>query len=225
MTAELRPGVWWLPQRGVNAYLVEDGDALTLVDAGMPWQAENIRRGLEVAGYQPRDLDRVLITHYDLDHVGGLRSLLESAGDVDVYCGARDADILTGRRKPPLRNRKGLFHRLTGFLVPSIESPVHSVEDGDRIGGFEAIHTPGHTVGHTAYVHEGRDAALLGDLVRADDGALEPSPALLSVDTDDVDASIQRVLGRVPDFRAACVGHGDPLRSGGRAALAAAVER
>ncbi|WP_232702744.1 MBL fold metallo-hydrolase [Halobacterium wangiae] len=220
MTAELRPGVWWLSLRGVNAYLVEDGDDLTLVDAGMPWQAGKIRHGLEVAGFSASDLDRVLVTHYDLDHVGGLRSLVESAGDVEVYCGARDADVLTGLRKPPLGNRKGLFHRLTGFLVPAVDAPVHSVEDGDQIGGFEAIHTPGHTVGHTVYVHEDREAAMLGDLVRASDGSLEPSPALLSVDTDAVDASIKRVLDRAPDFQAACVGHGDPLRSGGRAALA-----
>jgi glyoxylase-like metal-dependent hydrolase (beta-lactamase superfamily II) len=221
MTTELRPGVWWLSLRGVNAYLVEDSGALTLVDAGMPWQAGKIRRGLEVAGYSPRDLDRILVTHYDLDHVGGLRSLLESAGDVDVYCGARDADLLTGRRKPPLGNRKGLFHRLTGFLVPPIHSPVERVGDGVEIGGFVAIHAPGHTAGHTVYVHEERNAALLGDLVREDDRELKPSPALLSADTDAVDRSIQRVLDRTPEFEAACVGHGDPLRSGGLAALAA----
>ncbi|MFC3477255.1 MBL fold metallo-hydrolase [Halobacterium litoreum] len=219
MTAELRPGVWHLALRGVNAYLVEDGDALTLVDAGMPWQAGEIRRQLEVAGFSMRDVDRVLVTHYDLDHVGGLRSLLDGAGDVEVYCGARDADVLAGRRKPPWDNRKGVFQRLTGVLVPSVRASIRAVDDGDRIGGFEAIHAPGHTPGHTVFVHEGLETAMLGDLVREDGGELEPSPALLSYDTDEVAESIRRVLDRAPDFEVACVGHGDPLRARGREAL------
>jgi len=235
MAVELRPGVWQVGLRGVNAYLVEDDDGLALVDTGLPWQADSVRRGLEVAGFSMRDVDRVLLTHYDVDHVGGLQSLLESvggggggdggAGDrIEVCCGEGDADLVVGNRKPPLSLPKGLGQRLGRVLTPSVDSPVRALGDGDEVGGFEVVATPGHTPGHVAYVHEDLEAALLGDLVRADgDGGLELSPRLLSSDTGQLEPSVRRVLDRAPAFEAACVGHGDPVRAGGRDALAAAV--
>jgi len=233
MAVELRPGVWQVGLRGVNAYLAEDEDGLALVDTGLPWQADSVRRGLEVAGFPMRDIDRVLLTHYDVDHVGGLRSLLDSAdggdggggGGIEVCCGEGDADLVVGNRKPPLSLPKGLSQRLGRVLTPSVDSPVRALGDGDEVGGFEVVATPGHTPGHVAYVHEGLEAAFLGDLVRADgDGGLELSPWLLSSDTGRLEPSVRRVLDRAPAFEAACVGHGDPIRSGGRDALAAALD-
>jgi glyoxylase-like metal-dependent hydrolase (beta-lactamase superfamily II) len=228
MAVELRPGVWRVGLRGVNAYLVEDDDGLALVDTGMPWQADSVRRALEVAGFSMRDVDRVLLTHYDVDHVGGLQSLLSSVraadGDVEICCGEGDAGLVVGNRKPPLSVPKGLGQRLGRMLTPSVDSPVRALGDGDRVGGFEAVATPGHTPGHVAYVHEELDAALLGDLVRENDGRLEPSPWLLSSDTGELEPSVRRVLDRAPAFEAACVGHGDPIRSGGRDALAAVLD-
>lgn len=221
---ELRPGVWQVALRGVNAYLVEDDAGLALVDTGLPWQADSVRRALEVAGFSMRDVERVLLTHYDVDHVGGLRSLLSSAGDVEVCCGAGDAELVVGNRKPPLSVPKGVSQRLAGLLTPSVHTPVRALGDGDEVGGFEVVATPGHTPGHVAYYHEGLDAAFLGDLVRADDGELELSPWLLSSDTSQLPGSVRRVLNRAPAFAAACVGHGDPIRSGGRAALARVVQ-
>ena len=35
MVTELLDDVWWFDLRGVNAYLVEDDETLTLVDAGV----------------------------------------------------------------------------------------------------------------------------------------------------------------------------------------------
>lgn len=229
MAVELRPGVWRVGLRGVNAYLVEDGDGLTLVDTGMPWQADSVRRALEVAGFSMRDVDRVLLTHYDVDHVGGLQSLLSSVGDADgdveVCCGAGDADLVVGNRKPPLSVPKGLVQRLGRVLTPSVDTAVRALGDGDEVGGFEVVATPGHTPGHVAYVHEELGVALLGDLVREDgDGGLELSPWLLSSDTGELEPSVRRVLDRAPAFEVAGVGHGDPIRSGGSDALAAALD-
>ena len=224
MAVELRPGVWQVPLRGVNAYFVEDDAGLALVDTGMPWQTDGVRRALEVAGFTMRDVDRVLLTHYDLDHVGGLRSLLESAGDVEVCCGAGDAELVAGNRTPALSVPKGVVQRLGRLLTPSVHAPVRALGDGDAVGGFEVVATPGHTPGHVAYLHADSGTALLGDLVREDDGRLEPSPWLLSSDTSRLDDSVRRVLDRALAFEATCVGHGEPIQSDGRAALAGVLE-
>jgi len=211
--------VYRLPLRGVNAYLVDDGER-TLVDAGTPWDATRLRRLLGEAGLSPEDLDRVLLTHYDLDHVGGLASLDPSC---PVYLAEPDASYLTGRRRPPLTNRKGLFHRLTGPLLDPGTVDPDPVEDGDRIGGFRAVRAPGHTPGHTAYLHDDLGVAILGDAVRESDGELVPPPWLLTADAATNRRSIRTLAARAGSFDVVTVGHGDPVRKNGGEALRALV--
>ena len=217
MPTELVPGVYRLDLGFVNAYVVEDGDDLVLCDAGMPRNGDDVLAGLAELGYAPADVDRVLLTHYDLDHVGGLAGL---GLDAPVYAGDDDATILRGDARPPLTNHKGLLQLVMGPFIPRPDLPIRTVADGETVGSFTAYHTPGHTPGHTVYVSEAMDVALLGDLVRSSDGGLEPSPWRFSYDTGEVDESIRTLAERAPDFAAACVGHGRPLRVGGSAALA-----
>jgi glyoxylase-like metal-dependent hydrolase (beta-lactamase superfamily II) len=217
MAIEIADGVWRLDLRGVNAYLVFD-DVPTLVDAGTPWDEAGIRRGLDEAGLAVGDVGRVLLTHYDLDHVGTLAAL-EPDLDASVHAYGFDAELLRRTRSPPLRNHKGLIQRLGGLVTDPTDLDVATVGDGETLGSFTAYHTPGHTPGHVAYVSEALGAALLGDLVSESDGELRPSGWLISYDTDEVASSVRSLAERAPPFEVACVGHGDPLPSGGREAL------
>ena len=223
MATELSAGVWRIELRGVSAYLVDD-DELTLVDAGTPWDEAAVRQGFADAGVAVADVGRVLLTHYDLDHVGTLAALTPEL-DATVYTGAFDAAILRGERSPPLRNHKGAFQRLAGLFTTLPDLEIKAVADGERIGSFTAYHTPGHTPGHVAYVSEALGVALLGDLVSASDGELAPSKWLISYDTDGVVDSVRDLADRAPAFEVACVGHGDPIASNGSEALAALARR
>lgn len=201
---------------GVNAYLVDDGGDWTLIDAGMPWHTDRVRRKLESASVAPAEIERVLLTHYDLDHVGTLASL---GLEAPVHVADPDAAYLEGTGSPPLGNHKGLFQRLTGPLITRPELPIERVTDGDRVGGFEVLRSPGHTPGHSCFYHAEYDLAILGDLVSESDGALNASPWFISYDTDEVATSVTAVADRLGAFDVACVGHGDPIRSGGGDAL------
>ena len=223
MATELADGVWRFELRGVSAYLVDD-DAPTLVDAGTPWDEAALREGLDDAGVDVADVGRVLLTHYDLDHVGTLAALTPEL-DATVYTGGFDAAILRGERSPPWRNHKGALQRLTALFTTLPDLEIDAVADGERLGSFTAYHTPGHTPGHVAYVSEELGVGLLGDLVSESDGSLDPSEWLISYDTDAVLDSIRDLADRAPPFEVACVGHGDPLASGGSEALDALAER
>jgi glyoxylase-like metal-dependent hydrolase (beta-lactamase superfamily II) len=213
---EAEPGteasVWWLDLGGVNAYLADDDGDLVLVDAGTPRNAADIRDGVHEAGYRVSDVSRVLVTHYDADHVGALSKL---GLDAPVYVGRADAEILAGQRRPSARNHKGLLQRVTGSFVSVPDLPIRPVEDGDEIGGFTAYHTPGHSPGHTAYVAESPSVAFLGDLARESDGKLDASPWAMSYDTDEVARSIRRVAYDAPAFEMAAIGHGTPIMRSG----------
>jgi len=214
MATEVATGVWWLDLGSVNVYLLEDGEDLVLVDAGMPRHAGAIRQGVRETGHDLTAVDRVLLTHYDYDHVGGL-SKLEPALDAPVYAREPDASFLTGERRPPLTNRKGLLQRVTRPFLDVPDLPVRRVTGDDEVGSFTAYATPGHTPGHTAFVSEDRDAALLGDMVRSADGGLSPSPWYISYDRTQVRQSIRVLMKRAPSFAVACPGHGEPLAERG----------
>jgi len=203
---------------GATAYLVDDG-TLTLVDAGMPINATCIRTEIDEAGYAVGGIDQVLITHYDLDHLGGLGRLTPEL-DAPVYMGRRDLDLACGGYDPPLCHHKGLFHRAVRALygLPGGLS-YRPVEDGDRIGTFSAFHTPGHNPGHTVYVHEDPGAAFLGDLVWSEGGTLTIPIRFDSYDVDEIRESVRRFAAASPPFEVACVAHGEPLLEGGYGAL------
>ena len=220
MALELAPGVWWLRLRGVNAYLHEGGDETVLVDAGFPWQTEALREQIAETGLELDDVDRVVLTHYDLDHVGGLAGL---GLDVPVHAGADDAALLRGDRKPPLGSRKGFAQRLTGPLVGAPPGPVLGVADGETVAGLTAYHTPGHTRGHVVFFDEAAGVAFLGDLVRSTGDGLARSPWLMTADPAGVRRSIRALVVDGPRFDVAAVGHGQPLRTGGSEALARLV--
>ncbi|WP_436924836.1 MBL fold metallo-hydrolase [Halosimplex amylolyticum] len=214
MVTQLRDGIWWIGLRGVNAYLVDDGGDLTLVDAGMPWQGGDVVDAIVEAGFVLGDLDRVLITHYDVDHVGGLSRL--DGLDITIYAGRRDAPLVTGRGAPPFSIPKGAFQRLLGPLYSPPNNEVVPLADGDEIGSFTVYETPGHTRGHVAYVSEALGVALLGDLVRESDGHLESMPWIVTDDTEQVRESVRRLAVDAPEFDVAAVGHGVPFEQGGR---------
>jgi len=214
MAEQLAERVWRLDLGSVNAYLVDDQGDLTLVDAGTPFDAGDVIEGVSDAGFDVVDVDRVLVTHYDLDHVGGLAKLTPDL-EATVYAGDPDASWLTGEASKPWLNLKGFVQQFLGLLISSPDLQVERVSGGEQVGSFTAYETPGHTPGHVAFVSKRHSTALLGDAVREKDGRLGLLPGVLHYDTGQARRSVEDLAARTPDFEAACVGHGDPLTGGG----------
>ena len=199
----------------VNAYLVDTGEA-TLIDAGTPNAVDDLRYELDEAGYDAEDIDRVLITHFDLDHVGTLASL---AFDCPIYAMEPDASYLDGSRTPPLSNHKGILQRLTDFWLTRPSTPIQRLDDGDSVAGFDAYHAPGHTPGHAVYLHETLGVAFLGDLVAEEDGSLTTPPWIFTYDTSENADSVRTLADSDLSFSIAAMGHGTPITENGTEAL------
>lgn len=246
MTRQVAQGVWLLdlglvPPFASNAYLVDDAatdvgsddtatdggsesSEVTLIDAGLFWNRRSIRTELAAAGYTVSDIDRVLLTHYDLDHTGGLNRIRGELS-APVHIGAVDGRLIDRDHHPSALHHKGLFHRIVRRFAPlPADVTVEHVDDGDRVGRFTAHHTPGHNPGHTVYVHDS-GAAFLGDLVWEDDGELTPPVWFDSYDMSELYESIRLLADRDPEFEVACMGHGTPLSVDGREALQRLAER
>lgn len=218
MATRLTETVWWCNFQGVNAYIVRDGDELTLIDAGMSWHAPQLSRAANVAGGGIGAVERVFVTHYDVDHVGALGRL--DALEATIYAREPDASYITGSKYPPWSNQKGILQRGLSLFGSRPSLPVETIADGETIGPFTAYATPGHSPGHTAYVSEAHDVAFVGDLVRESSGEFCSVPAVLNYDTDESWASLRDFVDRAPRVEAVGMGHGTPFAEGGSDRLA-----
>jgi glyoxylase-like metal-dependent hydrolase (beta-lactamase superfamily II) len=221
MVTRIGEGVFWVDLPGTNVYLVEDGDGVILVDAGLPWHRSRIATAIATVAGDIGAVDSVLVTHFDVDHVGCLNRL--KGLDATVYASPHTASLLTKESKPSLSSHRGVMQRTLDVARSPLRLPLERVADGDTVGSFTAYHTPGHTPGHTAFVSETGSVAFLGDLVRETDGRLEPSGRLLSYDREAVRRSLTDLVTRAPDFEIACPGHGTPFSREGSARLAEAA--
>jgi glyoxylase-like metal-dependent hydrolase (beta-lactamase superfamily II) len=87
-------------QSFLNLTLVlDDENGNTLVDTGLPGQAEAIGSALGEAGVGVRDLRHIIFTHQDLDHVGSGAALVRQSG-ARVLAHPADAPYIEGELRP-----------------------------------------------------------------------------------------------------------------------------
>jgi len=150
-------------QFGTNSYLVEDEDThdAVIIDANL--EPESIidlvrRRGAKVQA--------ILLTHTDVDHVGGLNTLLTQLGAMPVAVHDEERHVVAEgkalRRQwpvqmPPVETVTSLEHQKT-FSAGSLE--------------FDVLHTPGHSPGGVSLRIDGHvftgDALFAGSIGRSD---------------------------------------------------------
>ncbi len=66
---QVADGVYWFSANMTNWYLVEDDDGLTMVDSGLPGHRALLESGLERLGATLADIEAVILTHADPDHM------------------------------------------------------------------------------------------------------------------------------------------------------------
>src|SRR4030065_43576 len=99
-------GIYLIPERGMsNAYLVEDGDKLLVIDTGTPGHAKKIISYVKSLGKDPHSVENIILTHPDLDHTGSTAQLKQLTG-AKVAIHAADAPRITGEK--PWREAKGV---------------------------------------------------------------------------------------------------------------------
>jgi glyoxylase-like metal-dependent hydrolase (beta-lactamase superfamily II) len=206
---QLAPDLWMLsgfPPNAINIYLMGD----VLVDAGTKLSGRRIfrqLRGHKVATHA--------LTHAHPDHQGASHAVCEQLGipflvperDVDV---AENPELMLTRQPPKPLNR--LMYKL-------FAGPGHEVDqvlrEGDEVGGFTVLDTPGHSAGHVVFWRESDRVLIAGDVVNTMHPFLMKRGVREPLDTFTPDPvenrrSIKRIAELEPSLL--LVGHGPPVR-------------
>jgi glyoxylase-like metal-dependent hydrolase (beta-lactamase superfamily II) len=137
----------------VNAYLVQEDDGLTLVDALVPGGHKKI---LAAAATLGAPIVRIALTHAHGDHIGSLDKLAAALPGVEVLISGRDARLLA---KDKTMDPGEPDSKLTGSYPGAKTAPTATLAAGDRVGSLEVHAAPGHTPGHVAFL-DPRDGTL-----------------------------------------------------------------
>ncbi|MGE5251156.1 MAG: MBL fold metallo-hydrolase, partial [Bacteroidota bacterium] len=183
----------------IHPTLLWDHEGLILVDTGFPGQAASIRAAVKQAGHSFDELSRVILTHQDIDHIGGLKDIVRgSQGRVRVLAHEVEILYIDGRERPLKIARAEArwdalpddYRRLVEVVRAAFErstAPVdHALHDGEELpyaGGIRVILTPGHTLGHICLYHVPSRTLIAGDALSIREGALVPPPDSLNYDT------------------------------------------
>ena len=201
-------------QTAVNAYLVNSGEELVLVDTGagkcfgpgLGIIGDNIR----AAGYQPEQITTVLLTHLHGDHACGLRNdngekafpnarVLVSKAEADFWLSEAVAAKAPKEAQP-------FFQMSRESVAPYVAEGMfetYDASDESILPRMEVIPLAGHTPGHTGYLFRSQGKSLLvwGDIIH-NHAVQFPRPEVtieFDVDGAQAAASRKRILARAAE--------------------------
>ena len=220
-----------LPVGPVNAYLVM-GPPVTLVDCGPASDEahEVLARGLAKHGIAPGDIERILITHGHIDHMGLMGRLVAESGARSF---AHPHAVEQWNHPVPPEDRRS-FHAAflascgvpesvaaealeewESYRPPEVQAHFdEAVEDGAEVGPFTAWHVPGHSPSDMALVLREHRIAFTGDHVLP---RITPNPLVRRPRPGQpvVKALLEYqqslLFTRDLDVAIACPGHGPPF--------------
>jgi glyoxylase-like metal-dependent hydrolase (beta-lactamase superfamily II) len=183
----------------INPTLIWDNNMAVLIDTGFPGQLPLIREAMLIAEVPFDSLNKIIITHQDIDHIGSLPSILnDSSQTIEVLANKVEKLYIEGEKKLLRLTPEAIAQaeaslpenvpdELRKAFIFRLENPPHApvdrtVVDGEELsfcGGIVIINTPGHTPGHISLYHKPSKTLITADALIVENGLLQgPVPEL-----------------------------------------------
>ncbi|MDH1691381.1 MBL fold metallo-hydrolase [Acinetobacter junii] len=200
-------------QTSVNAFLVNTGKSLILVDSGAAScfgaHLGSVLSNLKASGYQPEQVDTILLTHLHPDHVCGIsKDGIANFPNATVYVSNDEASFWLDPKqaaklpKEKQANYLGTVGKIKEAIAPyQTKQRFKTYKLGDEIQGFKVINTAGHTPGHFSYELKTKDenVVFIGDIVHSHTVQFDKPETAIEYDIDPKKA-VETRLKQFADF-------------------------
>lgn len=185
-------------QTSVNAFLVNTGSSLVLVDSGSSScngpNFGSVVKNLNAAGYKPEQVDTILLTHLHPDHVCGISDKgVASFPNATVYVADTEANYwLNPKQAEKLPQDKQARFKQTVEKIQQAVYPYQTKKSfktfklGDKVKGFDVISSAGHTPGHFSFALKSgnEEMVFIGDIVHSHSIQFDRPETAIEFDVD-----------------------------------------
>ena len=199
-----------MPRSGINCYLIED----ILIDGGIRSSYTKILKAIE-----NKSVTAHALTHAHADHQGSSKTICEKL-QIPLWCSSSEklqAETGNATKEYPFQNHvvtkfQRRYWAGEGFKVSKV------LKEGDEVGGFKVVETPGHSSGHISFLREKDGVLIVGDVVLNMNllttlVGLHQPPGLFTLDKEKNIDSIIKLASLKPTVL--CFGHGPVLINNG----------
>ncbi len=193
------PGVVQAPLRGTSAFLLMDR-RITLVDTGLRGSGDRLLRAVRSTGRNLDAIERVIITHYHPDHLGGLPELQQVLPAKAAIHALEAPNVMSAAGPPsPFTNlalrlaTKPILRRALPYTPSRIDELLRDGDELPVLGGLRVIHTPGHTPGHIALYFPQIALLIAGDALEYRAAKLSGPAAAFTSNRQEAVRSIHRL--------------------------------
>lgn len=190
--------------------VLTDKNKVILVDGGYPGQLESFKNELLNFSINIDDIDSIILTHQDIDHIGSVKDIVADAKDkkISVYSSEFEKDYIEGTKVPhkvekfksmstfseDMNKFYQMFSSLFSKAFVKVDKTLKDGEIIDVCGGTEVIYTGGHTVGHICLYIKNSKTLIVGDMLTVEDGELKKCREDINYDTNASNEALKKLL-------------------------------
>lgn len=189
--------------KGCHVFLIR-GDENILIDTGMPGSSEQILGEINSLGVATKDLQKILLTHHDIDHIGNVGKLQKKTG-AEVWAPEADIPYIMGDK-----NREGIKRLVQKFNREPKPVNINGYEKDQTFGEIQIIPAPGHTPGHSIILY--RNVLFVADLFKTKGSEISQLPRVMN--RDHQEASKAAAILKDLNYDWICPSHGNPIQRG-----------
>ena len=193
--------------------LLKKGGKIYLVDCGYEETFENFQVELNKLNIHISQIDGIIISHDDIDHLGGLKAFKEYNPAINIYCGALEETSVSGRIKSErLIQAENLLDNMPGehrvWALNFIESLKKikrfnvdkTFQDQETFeGDVVIIHTPGHTKGHISLFIPDQKTLIANDALVIENDEFEIANPSFTLDINSAIRSVEKIKALNPE--------------------------
>lgn len=200
-----------MPRNSINCYVIDD----VLIDAGIRSSASKILKAIKHT-----KINTHVLTHAHADHQGSSSVICEQ---LNIPLWTSEIEKANAESGKVIYEYPDASHFIARFQQNYWAGKGYQVsktlKEGDRVGSFTVIDTPGHSRGHLSFFREEDRVLIAGDalvnmnLLTTRVGLNLP-PGLFTTDKEQAKTSLLKIHDLNP--RIICFGHGPVLHHSGQ---------